>query len=594
MMVPLDRVTKWSLLSAILLAIATVHAASAQEASQREFERGYFLQTNQHDLAGASEAFEKVVADANAPASLRATAKTRLDQCREDLAACDFARLMPAETIAYVEITRPGRHIERLLRMTGLVRDPVAPPVDSESQGVSLGNGLFFPNDFSVSPALLGELNKLNGVAAALTSMDVENESMRGVVVLNPGNDNFLRGQIETAVQLLTPDSPIDGFKTYQIENEVWVTMTSRLVILSDSRETIAGTVTRLKQRDAKSLASNEQFQRCRADGGDALLFAYVSGQKLIDQFGSQLSFQEMVIARIALDLDHLESLTALVSTTDNGIRLEGHLNLASGHHNLAYGLIQTAPLTRRSLTYVPAGTAAVALLGLDSSDALARDTDRSGGQAVSMIGFGREIFGNMSEIALFVLPAADDARNGPPIPEIGLVLAVKDVTKTEALWSQLLALPSLFGAPGTKAPRNISIHGQSGKIYTFPDAPPIALVRVKDQAVIAGTEAAVRAAVAAGETASGICQDATFEPLVSRLGSTGSKVVLADAGRLLQTAASCQPSGRQAQELMMIGALLKDLRLFAVSEEGPTRLSLRVEAMGLPNVPEIIREVAR
>jgi hypothetical protein len=156
------------------------------------------------------------------------------------------------------------------------------------------------------------------------------------------------------------------------------------------------------------------------------------------------------------------------------------------------------------------------------------------------------------------------------------------------------LALPSLFGAPGTEVPRNISIHGQSGKIYTFPDAPPIALVRVKDQAVIAGTEAAVRAAVAAGETASGICQDATFEPLVSRLGSTGSKVVLADAGRLLQTAASCQPSGRQAQELLMIGALLKDLRLFAVSEEGPTRLSLRVEAMGLPNVPEIIREVAR
>jgi hypothetical protein len=252
-------------------------------------------------------------------------AEARWAQCREELAAEDFARLMPADAIAYVEITRPGRHIERLLRMTGLVRPPNAPRTDSPSAGVPLGNGLFFPDDFSVSPALLGELNKLSGMAAALTSIDPRRERASGVVVLNPGDDNFLRGQIETAIQLLTPDQPIDGFKTYQIEGQVWITLTSRLVILSDTRETIAGTVARLKRHDAESLASCEQFKRCRSTRGDSLLFAYVSGQRLINQLGAELSGTEAAIARALLDLDHLDSFTALVSTADRGVRVEGH-----------------------------------------------------------------------------------------------------------------------------------------------------------------------------------------------------------------------------------------------------------------------------
>jgi hypothetical protein len=585
---------RWSLLAALMWVSATINTAVAEEAAQQEFQRGYFLQTHEHDLAGATTAFETVVADADAPAELRAMAKARLGQCREELAAGDLARLMPPDTIAYVEITRPGQHIERLLRMTGLIRGPDAARVDSKSQGVSLGNGFFFPDDFSVSPALIGELNKLSGVAAALTSIDLKRERASGVVVLNPGDDNFLRGQIETAIQLLTPDKPIDGFKTYQIQGEAWITMTSRLVILSDSRETVAATVARLKSRDAKSLATCDKFRRCRSDSGDSLLFAYASGQKLIDQFGAQLSGEEAAIARVLLDLDHLESFTALVCTNDHGIRLEGHLNLAAGHHNLVYGLIQTTPLTKRSLAYVPAETAAVALLGLNPPSEPAGGTDSGAGKAVSIMGFGREIFGNIEEIAVFVMPAADGGRSGPPVPEIGLVIATKDADQSEALWSQLLALSALIGAPSASAVGEISIHGQPAKVYTFPDCPPIVLARLNDRALVAGTEAAVRAAIAVGESAQGICHDATFQPLLERLGATASKAVLVDVGRVIRTAASCQPGARQAQELMLIGALLKDLRLFAVSEEGPTRLSIRIEATGLPNVPSIIKEVAK
>ncbi len=81
---------RWSLLAALMWVSATINTAVAEEAAQQEFQRGYFLQTHEHDLAGATTAFETVVADADAPAELRAMAKARLGQCREELAAGDF------------------------------------------------------------------------------------------------------------------------------------------------------------------------------------------------------------------------------------------------------------------------------------------------------------------------------------------------------------------------------------------------------------------------------------------------------------------------------------------------------------------------
>ncbi len=38
---------------------------------------------------------------------------------REDLATTDFASIMPADTMAYVELSRPAEHIEHLLEIMG-------------------------------------------------------------------------------------------------------------------------------------------------------------------------------------------------------------------------------------------------------------------------------------------------------------------------------------------------------------------------------------------------------------------------------------------------------------------------------------------
>ena len=64
--------------------------------------------------------------------------------------------------------------------------------------------------------------------------------------MIHPGDCDLLRGAIETGVQLLEPGEAIEGFKTYRIRDLGWVTLTARLVLVSDSREGLTAAVGRL------------------------------------------------------------------------------------------------------------------------------------------------------------------------------------------------------------------------------------------------------------------------------------------------------------------------------------------------------------
>ena len=108
---------------------------------------------------------------------------------------------MPADALAYVEVGHPGEQLARLIKMLGLVREPGG--TASPSGAIPLGDGLFFPEDFTVSPALVAELNKIHGVAASVT--DVERDGPQWLVAVDPGTCDLLRGILETAVQVLEP-----------------------------------------------------------------------------------------------------------------------------------------------------------------------------------------------------------------------------------------------------------------------------------------------------------------------------------------------------------------------------------------------------
>jgi hypothetical protein len=581
--------------------VASFAAATARaEDAAAWVQKGFYLQVHEGDLAGAAAAFERVVSDSAAPAAMRSEAQTRLAQCREDLASADLARLMPPDAIAYLELNRPGDQIARLAKMLGLVRQPGAESaVGTEGQaapGIPLGNGLVFPANFTLSPALVAELKKFRGAAVAITGLDERLKGIpEGVLVIHPGDSDLVRGLLETGVQVIEPAKPIGAFKTYRFKDdhhEFWITVTARLLIAGTKREAVAATVERLGNPKAKSLAARPAFQALEADRRTGLLFAFVDGHEMARRLRPLMKGQEAAIVGTVLDLDHLESLTLTAGVTDDSVRVVARMNLMPGHHNLAYNLIRTPPFTRRSLGSVPRGAAGVVLLGLNPATptpAGNSPTKKDGPVQITGMDLGREIFANVEEVAFFVLPpAADRPTAHSPVPEMAAVFAVKDADKSEAIWNQILTLAALFGVRDSHS-HEVKIDGTVGKQYQFPGMPPLVVLRAADRALIVGTEGAATAALHASRGHESILTDEAYRKLLARLTPNSSKAVLVDAGRAAQIAREFS-GDRDTSEMRLVGAILKDLRLSLVTDEAPNCLTLSIEATGLPDVPSVIQ----
>jgi hypothetical protein len=586
-------------LCCLVVSCASV-AARADDAAAL-VQKGFYLQIHEGDPAAAAAIFEQVASDSSVPANLRSEAQTRLAQCREDVAAADLARLMPPESIAYVELNQPGEQVVRLAKMMGLVREPGTEPPATNGQpapGLPLGPGLVFPADFTVSPALAAELKKFRGAALAVTDLDQKMQKMpEGVLVIHPGDSDLVRGLLETAVQLIEPSEPIAGFKSYRFHDhhhEFWLTVTKRLLIAGTKREAVAATVERLGNPKSAGLAGSPAFKAHEAERRKGLLFAYVDGHETARRLRSAMKGHDAAMIASLLDLEHLESLTLAAGVTDDGVEIVGRMNLKPGHHNVAYNLIRTAPFTGRSLNSVPNGTAGVVLIGLNPATPAPTATPGTVSQPVEVTGMdiGREIFANIEEVAFFVLPTATkSADSHTPLPAMAAVFAVKDPAKSEELWNTILSIVAMAGMHDTH-PRDVTIEGTPGRLYHFKGAPPIAVVRSPERELIVGTEDAAGAALRASRSHDSIKTDAAYGKVLAKLTPTSSKAVLVDAGRAMQIARTLSGGGHSSDMDLAVVAV-KDLRVSLVTDEARDSLTIRIQASGLPNVPSIIKMLA-
>ena len=112
------------LAAAVLLGRAPT-AAWADD-GQADLHRAYYLQHEEKKYEAAAALYARLAEGGDTPAAVRDTARRELDRCRAALLTADPARLMPAETLAYVEIRNPGGQIERLVEMLGLLGSPTA------------------------------------------------------------------------------------------------------------------------------------------------------------------------------------------------------------------------------------------------------------------------------------------------------------------------------------------------------------------------------------------------------------------------------------------------------------------------------------
>lgn len=568
------------------------------------FERAYFLEMHEGDLQAAAELYRTVIADPSTPKKLVQEARHRRQRCLEDLRSEDLAVLMPPETIAYVELRRPGRHVENLATMLGLVGDPLSnlrPGKRPPGIPIPDSPGLVVPTEVFLSPAIIGELNRFRGAALALTGIEPppagnpELGGVQGVLLLHPGDDAGLRGVIETAAQFVPPVEPISGFATIAIEPGIVVTLTERLVVAGTCRDLVAGAVERLVSGKGDSLADRQDMKLLAERRRDALVFGFADAKRAVAVARRSLehdreAMQALGIAQGLLDLGHWQSLSVSVGSSPEGLYGELALALDEGHANLIYNLIRTPPMTGRSLGAVPVGSAAVLGIGINpaSKEGGAPLTTKADTlRYVTGLDLGRELFANIEEIAAFCLPGKRGA--GPPLPHVGLVIAAADPAKSQQLWDQLLSIPSIVMGQEVAEPTTRTIAGQEVQVYPMPEGVSIYVGQLDHSVVVGLTEQAIAASIEAHRSGKSILTDAGVKAATEQITEDTSILLLAHAGRCVQVGAQfCPPD--ELPQVQMAGAMLGSTVLTLVADESPTRLRIAGELTGLPKVKDIIQ----
>ena len=139
------------------------------------------------------------------------------------------------------------------------------------------------PDRILLSSAILAQAKAFKGVGLAITGVDLHQETPQGVLVLHPGEDEVMRGLMETAAQFLPPTDPIAGYPTVQISESDFsatIAFTARLVVLGTDRTLVQGVVERLKGETSESLATVALFNESVARREYALFNAFANAQQ--------------------------------------------------------------------------------------------------------------------------------------------------------------------------------------------------------------------------------------------------------------------------------------------------------------------------
>lgn len=569
--------------------------AVALAGPQETYYEAYYLQHGKQDAPAALALYEKLADARSAPEELRADARAAAAACREAIAATDLAALFPAETLVYAEIRHPGGHLEKLLTQLGLVGTAMDAAADQAAATVR------------ISPSLLKAFGKFHGVAVAVTGFNMMKQQPQWIAVIDAGDDDVVRGVLETAVATLgKPDKTIAGRPTFIIEIEgetLHVAVGHRLVFLSQQPAMVQQALARLADADGDSLARSEVLGPALADRKDAMLFVAVDFQKLqglihnLMQAGSGAA-QEIAIARALVDFESFRSATFQAGVADDGLAMRAALTLEEDHHSLVLNLLRTPSLSRDSLRYVPHGTAAVLMAALGESGGKGGGVSKADTvRQFTGLDIAREFFANIQECSIFIMPPSGEAAartviDGEPIPDFGVVMTVRDPSMSNAIWTQLLGLLPLATGASATAEKTIDIAGQTVHVYEGPESVRIYFATTDDAMLIALNEGVIRAALNARKTPSDcILRDQGFEPLLKSLDDNTSKACLAHVGRCLDVAKQFMSDG-DLKDVAPFEEGIKNMVASVLTRETPNSMGFHATVSGLPDVGKLLQQM--
>ncbi len=587
------------LLVAATLVGTTAPAAAMMESPERILHRAYFAEYAVEDCREALNLYRRA-AESGLPDDLQRIAETGAERCRDRIAAADFSTLMPADVLAYAELRRPGELVGALSDMLGLTPDSMRALLD-QRRDANAGTMVHIPHRLALSPSLLDAFSQFGGAAVCLTEMNFNNHQPqpRGVVVIHHGDHKLMKGLIETAFQFAPTGEKVAGLPTFaspvpQLGGVAGV-LTEGLFVLGNDRALVEGCISRLTGRSEDTLRNRADLQEVFADRGDRTFFAFADLNRIYRLAKEQVpphDRDDLEMANRFLDLDHLQWATFSFGADQKTLGMTARLRYADDHRSIVYNLLRLPPMSRDVLNYVPDDAAAIVGLGLNPALASIAAGRAEQSAQVTGLDIPREIFGNIREIAAFVVPGPAGRMVGEddPIPNAGLVISSNDVSRSRALWHELLRLPGLANEDGAPIePKTFQLADADVTSYFIPELGNVYLTELDNTIAIGLTRRALRSAIQAKHDGRSVVKNKAMKGAFEKLPDSCGMMVVGHLGRLAEVGGGMNPEPEFAMVAGPAAQLCRRTTFWLSMGQSPTELSISASLMGLPDANEAL-----
>ncbi|HZL41896.1 MAG TPA: sugar-binding protein [Verrucomicrobiae bacterium] len=626
-------VTLGVLLTALCL---NCHAASGASTSEL-LQRGLYAEEVEGNVDSAIKTYAQIIKNSSAPANLvaqalyhqgmcylklkdEASARAALerlvteypgqtevvDKARpllEDLTNFDPATLMPAGTLAYVEFGSPGRQIETVLNMLKDTpfENPLAavggqqPGENSQKAGRNVMAAL-------LNPSMMAEFKKLRGSAVGITGFKDNHPEM--ISVLYPGKSDALRGLILAGLGMAGhPGETLEGMQTVQLPEDMSAAYDDKVVIVARPASQLTWCVRQYKGLTSEpSLASrNEGFARLgktQRQQNALTLWANVNEgyARLLQMFPDGKVPREILSANAILDFKNIDELTLTETVEPNGLGSKTEIRFKEGHQCLAYDMIRTPNITKAALESVPSEAVAIASFSLNQANATQAESVRTRIQNVTGLDLGRELFANVEQITLFVMPAeASGTDAGSPMGianRVGLAVTSRNPEQTRQIVARLLGtLSTVASGSNSSTPGRYKIGSQGNQdLYCY-------VSQANTTTILSLNPAVADASVAAIKNHKSVCTSGPLHAAIDKLDPAASKLVLVNAGGALRFAGSLAKFGKLSDDqLKQVKASFAQLAVAGDktvielrTDEQLNRFAANSAITGLPPLQQII-----
>jgi tetratricopeptide (TPR) repeat protein len=555
----------------------------------------------------AQEIFRTLVANYSDQTNIISKVKPLL----EDLGNADPAALMPPDTLWYAELGSPGRQVETILKM--LEGTPLENPlaaIGGNNTGSSWSSNQMGPAQMIaalLNPNMMAEFKKIRGMGVGIMGIP-QNDAPPAIVVLFPGKSDALKGLLTMVLTMAgKPMESIEGMQTVNIQDGGVAVYDENVVIFASPKAYAAGQlVWSVKQykgltNEPTLASSNKSFAKVSKKAREEnVLTIWMDADRIFTGLKQIFPEGQMPIqlrmAEGSIDMQNIDDITAFLSLKVNEIAVEATIAFKEGYNSLGYAMLRTPSLSKAGFQAVPSGAVGLISLALGEAESAQAQALSQRIQNMTGLEIGKEIFANIEQVTLFVLPAGNsvaqtDMKVPPIITSIGLAITSRDPEQTRQILTKLLSAAKLAAAEATTEVSVATagkyqidlVEGQ--KLYGYMDQDNKTNVLSLSPVVVEASESAIK-------NQQSVLTAGPLQGPLNNISPSTSKLILVNVGGALQIAqtnmGSMAGEGNIKDIFTQLAASCNKTYIKFRTEEKENNFDIRAELSGIPPINNI------